>query len=511
MSKLYALCLSFNDSDWQYIIPALSSPLFNNYRLDVRQRLCNLSTHIQKYIQTTDSQCEDIDKQTAWQAIYPDKPYKDGRMRQEMNLLSQEIEKIIPHLYLHKDTSEQQISLLTHFRESPQLHKYFEKKYGEAKQLIEQDQTAKLDEVYYWHLFRINNIRSSYLATIFPTPNNTARAEATTALDIHYMTLKIAAVRTYIAYNKHIPKDDILLKAIFECIGQQSDFYKQHTYLFLYYKSIQLFYDQQTPKKELLMEFINLLEANLSTLNEIDKHNLCIATVNFIIKEVNAEKNYEKRFAFWILLYRFYFDFAIPNQLVFLENGKIQPFTLRNIAYSVINIAATDIDQNVSKMEAFLLLIKGRILGDDDEAIFQNYQTHLLFLQKKYAEALRLSLSIKTPDSIFILDNRRLRLKCYYMLQDEDNLEREMIALKTALYRQSVENNIFSEEERRNSLAFLKTLAQLKQMSKHEINKNRQKIYDEILNKEYLADKGWFLSIINIDRLKAIVGDAQMT
>ncbi len=97
------------------------------------------------------------------------------------------------------------------------------------------------------------------------------------------------------------------------------------------------------------------------------------------------------------------------------------------------------------------------------------------------------------------------------MLQDEDNLEREMIALKTALYRQSVENNIFSEEERRNSLAFLKTLAQLKQMSKHEINKNRQKIYDEILNKDYLADKGWFLSIINIDRLKAIVGDAQMT
>lgn len=497
-SKLYALTGIFGDKEWDFIVKALVSPAFGNNREEVRRRLLTFAQHIRKHApELADSPKSKHIEQQIWKALYPDKPYNDGRMRQEKTALLQAIEQIIPHIILQNLPTLQAVWELRYYAELLPLHPYFEAKLNEYQQQIPQwTESSLYDTEYYNHKLQVEEAIAVYYTQQPNHTDNFNLNQTAAALNTYFIAQQLRFALYLINLNQQaqLPLQALpFLPHLMAYIAENESRYSQELTIWTRYQTLLLLSDTNASIAQ-IEQHLPLLQKSLMYFPAQEKNNLYVYATNYVISRLNADTNLENIKHYWKFLYNIYISVGIAQHLALRPKGYIVSDSLRNILVAALNAHDTPHERAriSAELETFLQTIEGKILGETpDQVYFKAALAILLFLKQQYNDCSRsLYLNPLPTNPFWVLDLSRLMIKAYYELKNDNQLESEINNFKTGLYRNSIKHCPINEPLKEANLNFVKLLGKILQPSTAKNPKRIQEIRTDLITLS-TADKKW--------------------
>lgn len=492
---LYDVARTLSDSDWQFIYTAIKANIFVKFKQNVQSRLIDLATHIQQHF--SHSPEAELKKELLWQTIYPQKKYNDARMRQEMTQLLQVIESLLPYLQLKNNICEQQVLLIEYYAHKHNIHKYFAKKIEDIHKQTPQDWGELTPEKRYYYQYRLQEAQS-IVASQYPSTNhNVDLSQVSQLFNLHYIVEKMRYALHIITKQNHIADGTAFTDEIIQYISIREAYFKQEPAIWIYYKTYMLLNSQFIDIKD-INEHLVLLQNSLNVFSLQEKNNLFTYITNHLIELIANENNYNNIMSYYRYCYELYLQVGIPQKLIYLANGKIAPDVLRNIlvfAFNAYNKEDPEFAISTPKLADFINSIE--IYADNNQVYAHAAQSFLLFMNGKYADAIRNIYINELPDNLFwVLDLCRINLKSYYELGDIDGFERELSNFKVSLYRNSIKNFDLMgfEKQKHQNINFIKFITKIAHLSTFKNEARISKIRTALLSETGIVDKKWLLS-----------------
>ena len=208
-----------------------------------------------------------------------------------------------------------------------------------------------------------------------------------------------------------------------------------------------------------------------------EMRDIYLMPINFGIKEFNSGKKHYLREVFD--LYKQGLKYG-----VFLDNGILSHYT-----YGNINSAALGLKEFVWA-ENFLKEYKTFLAPKNRDNVYQYNLATLYFRKPDYAKAMDFLQTVEFTDLIYNIESRRMLLKIYFSLGEEDALHSLLESFKRFIYRQK--DLGYHRDSFLNLIRFAGRLLNLLPSDK----KGRLKLLKEIEETKEVADKEWLYATL---------------
>ena len=206
-----------------------------------------------------------------------------------------------------------------------------------------------------------------------------------------------------------------------------------------------------------------------------EMRDIYLMPINFGIKEFNSGKKHYLREVF--NLYKQGLEYG-----VFLENDMLSHYT-----YGNINSAALGLKE-FTWAEDFLHKYKSFLDPKNRDNVYQYNLATLYFRKPDYAKAMDFLQTVEFTDLIYNIESRRMLLKIYFSLGEEEALDSLLESFKRFIYRQK--DLGYHRDSFLNLIRFTNRLLSLLAGDAT----GRLKLLNEVRDTTELADKEWLIS-----------------
>ena len=473
-SKLIETLASFDEDEIERFDRFVRSPFFhtqNNFRDEVL-----LFEHIQKCILT--GKLADLDKNSAYQYVYPHTSFVSGKLDKLMSRLFKTIRKFITFTYSKEVESEIQSSLaLARFYRAKGMNKRFQ----DTIQLLKKEQKsiARPDKQFYQDQFAIEEELST-----FHSLNNTRKGDVNfqstiQSLDILYLVNNLEYTCGLLWQNKDVDldlKQTLLSPEQFELLLNKTP-YLNIPFVKIYFQAILLLRDINEEKEVSFFQFRDLLDEYNSVLPESTLKALRTIARNFCIFQYNkGNLNY---LPVVVSLYKQ----DLKQGLLYYQN-KLIPNTIFNIVQLGLELEEYD------WIKEFLESHRHRITGTEyPEEVYRFNMASYYFRTKDFDQALDL-LNDQYEDTYYNLAARRLEIKIYYEI-NSPLLVAKIDSFKVFIFRMS--KKLLQEVHNTANNSFINILRQITNPKTKGNDKRIDKLIEKVKEESTISEKSWLL------------------
>ncbi|MFN4079678.1 MAG: hypothetical protein ACK4NS_02160 [Saprospiraceae bacterium] len=460
-SILTEIIASLNKKEIRDINKFLQSPS-HNQREDVR----NLFTFLVKgHLQQTD-----LDKEKAWKAIFPDKPYDDAYMRQVMYFLLKAIEEFLVFAHLSNDPVDFQLILCKIFR-----NRRLSKAYRQAHRLGEEylEKQALRNSYYLRNRYYFELEEYEYLMSI--TQNAPVNLQETAdALNKWFIAEKLQISTAMTAHRRVYQKAHYrfdLLEESLRHVANHPDLLQTEA-IAPYYNAWQAL--SQPEGDHYFDDFERIvLEEGETRFPADELRSLYQAGLNFCVAKVNKGfTEYSKR--------------ALRIYQRGLENGTLRPLN-RYLFGNAVAFALKSRD--FSFAEDFVKRYQTYLTDEKERESIVNFNLSRIYFEKgDYARAQVLLRSFEYDDMLLNIIAKTMLLKIYYEEDEYDAFESLLDSLRIYLKRKEA-----LDPERKaaykNTVGMMRRLLHLRPYSKSQ----RERLRKQVETTNPLMEREWLL------------------
>lgn len=411
-----------------------------------------------------------LEKERAFQAIYPGKPYNDAEMRQAMHFLLKAIENFLVYNELLKDEVRTQTMLAKVYRKR-QLPKLFQKTIEAGREI--QEKQPYRNHQYFENEYFLQFEQFNYLSTLGRTvPLNLQ--EVSDSNDVSFIINKLQVGCIMLSHQKvfNINYNLGLLEQVLQFVEQDVAMLANPAIAIYYYT-----YKANTDSNS-EVHFANLkeqiqLHGDLFPLLEI--RSIYLFAINYCIGKMNRGEIGYVREAFNL------YQQGLSKD-IFLENGLMSRFTFSNVV--PIGLQLKEYDWVKSFIEQYQHFLDEKYR----DSLVQFNLAHLYFETKDYKKAMSLIARFDYDDMLIMLVAKTMLLKMYYELDEFNALDSLLGSMKTYLQRKKVMG--YHKDNYKNIIQYTKKMLKLAHYDKEHIQKLKQEI--EAANP--LTERKWLLA-----------------
>ncbi|MDB5284497.1 MAG: hypothetical protein JWO06_3572 [Bacteroidota bacterium] len=460
-SSLCKLFNSLTDEELKELDKAVNSPFFN-YR-EEEKRLFEYLRKAKK------SNAGMLKAEVVFEYVYQGEKTDMPKLRHVMTYLTRIISRYIA-IHEMEQTEEQKRLLLLRSLRKRNLGKLFITQYESTKQYF--DNEMLLCPGLYYQQLQLHTEYYNYSITDKRLPNENLQG-FTDQLDSFYVIQKLKQVCNLLSYKnifKSEPQPGLMNDTL--SMITQKNMLVNPLIAVLYFNYMCLI----EPDNEL--NFEKLKNALLNASDRIDiaeLRDIFTLAINYCIKRLNTggQKYYHHVFE----IYQ-----GGLQRLVFEENGKLSPFTYKNI--SAIAIGLKKYEWAFSFIETY----KGRLDQEVREGFYAYCLARFYFAKGDYNRVTDLLREVEIKEQFTELDARVLLIKTYYELDEKSLLDYSVENLKQQLKRKRLQT--YHEAVYKNFAKMISRLTHLRPYDKKAKLDFKQKLNG--INA--IAEKEWLLS-----------------
>ncbi len=460
-SNLYQLFCSLTREEVKELEKAVHSPFFNYRNEEIR--LFEFLKSAAKKSRNT------ITGEEVSQYVLETRKPDLVKLRNVMTYLTRIINRVIVIAETEQNEAQKRLLLTASLRRR-KLDKLFLENYRQTSHYL-QDEAAIAPDTYYRQL----QLHTEYYTHSISgrKAKNEDLQKLSEDLDMFYLIQKLKHGCNILSYKnlfgfEHQPNILEELKLLIE----RKNMLVNPLAKLLYYNYLCL----SEPDNE--AHFVQLKAALLQQNKRIDikeLRDIFTLAVNYCIKRLNTggQKYYREVFE----IYQ-----AGLRETVFEEDGKLSPFTYKNISAIAIGL------REFKWVHTFIEEYKDKLPALYSEGFYAYCLARYHFAKGSYDHAAHLLREVDIKEQFTDLDARVLLIKTYYE-QDEfsllnyslENLKQQLKRKKLQTYHQAVYGN------------FIKMAARLVRLANYD-KKARQAFAKKIESLSQVAEKGWLLS-----------------
>jgi hypothetical protein len=467
-SNLVSICRVLDKKEVRELRKWVNSPA-NNLRQDVSDLFEYLVAGQHLFSE------KHLEKERAFQAIYPDKTYSDAEMRQVMHFLLRVIEDFLVYNELAKDEVRSQTILAKVYRKR-QLPKLFQKTI-DVGQGIQQQQPYR-NHQYFENEYAIQFEQYTYLSGLGRnTPLNLQ--EVSDANDVAYLANKLQLSCIMLSHQA-VFKTTYNLKILNELLGhvEQNPQLLEVPAIAIYYHQYRAMTRPDEEAHYRLLKKEILENGHLFPAEEMRV--IYLLTINYCIGRINAGVD-----GFLKESFELYKDGIQKN--IFMENGVLSRFTFGNIVIAGLNL------KEFEWVEDFIHRYKDFLEEKHREDLVHFNLARLNFEKKNYKKAMQLFATLDYDDILMNLVAKTMLLKMYYELEETNALDSLIGSMKTYLQRKKVMG--YHKDNYKNIIQYTKKMLKMAHYDKEQI----QKLKTEIEATNPLTERKWLLA--QLDKL----------
>ena len=463
-SRLLELFLCLSKKEIRDLRKFVNSP-YHNQRQDVVQLFEYLSRHAHS------SKTKHLDKNLAFQYVYPKEAYQEKKMRYVMSFLYKAIQSFLSHESYQADPLLSQKALLQAMRQKGS-NRLFESSLKIAEEELQQQnyrhpdfhlQAFLVQEEQY--LFKASAQRGTHLGL----------EEASRQLDHFFIANKFKHAALAMAHQQ-VGQSELnldLLSPILREVDQQ-EAYLEAPAVAVYYHCVKMMLVE--PALPHFVQLRTLMQIHQQQFPVQELRDLYIFALNFCIRRLNAQEGYFKREAFSI--YQEGLDKG-----VFYDNGVLSRFNYKNIVALGLGLEEYEwVALFIENYKDFL-----------DKAVKEStYYFNLALLHYKtlnYTEAMEYLQRIDTDDVLNNLNARRMLACIYYELEQLEPLYSLLDSFQNYIYRKQQLG--YHKKHYLNFIKFMRKLLQKEQYSPTQLDKLKAELTatQDIVEKVWLMEK----------------------
>ncbi|MEI6411853.1 MAG: hypothetical protein WCR52_20850 [Bacteroidota bacterium] len=406
---------------------------------------------------------------SAFQAIYPDAPFNDARLRLHNSALLGLLEHYLAYQEKFADLESVKISQAAVYRKR-NLPKHFQISLREARKALERRPMRhavyfeQLQEIE-WEQFQFDS--ASRRAETFNLQ------ESSDLMDAAFLVRKLQLACLAISHQTMFKTEYRigLLPAVLEAAEQQS----AQPAIALYYHCYRFLTDAEPFAH--FSQFRTLLFAHAALLPADELRTLHLLAVNFGIKRINQSQDA------WLQATLDLYKSALERDLL-LENNLLSRFAFNNITAIALRVG------ELNWAEDFIHRYKPRLERSFREATADLNLARVAYARKDYGKALQHLQRADYKDLMNNLTAKTLQLKIYYETDEFDLLESHLDSMKTFIRRHTAIGY-----HRTNYSRIVYYTRRLMQLNRFDAAA-KAGLKDQLAGEEGLTEKGWFLEML---------------
>lgn len=463
-SKLLQLLQSFNKTEWRLCAKFVRSPYFNE-----QEKIVELFDYLQEAAPRFAS--KRIAKETVYQHLFPNKAYRNIRIRQLMSSLCGLVEEFLIYEEQKKEKEYNQLQLAKAYRQRS-LTKLFDRAIKDL-QKSQQKRLSKNADYFFaeWRIYTElkQQIEAQHKRNVEPFLQ-----ELSDSLDAFYLIHKLKLCYEALNYQRFAPKEYQL-----NLLKEVRQHLKENTYpsipaIGIFYRGLNTLMEEGNEEnfeelKRLLMTHFKEFDISETQDMFVMAHNYCIRQANKSGGEIDAA-------------FRRLFDlyqFEIEND-VFLEDGWLSPFVYKNAVTIGLQL------QDYEWVENFIHQYKERVAEDARERLFSYNLARLYFMKKRFEDIIPLLNRVDYKEVFLELSAKTILLQTYLELEEYTALMAFLDSFSAFIHRKK------SLKSRRKPYLNLIKYTRKFISYQHQTDK-LQKIYTDIQSTKFLTEKGWLL------------------
>ncbi len=497
-TKLLKLCKTFSENQWQECFLFIQSPFFIKWRKDIVTRRILFLQYIKTCLQANKEDNSLLYKAVVWRKIFPKKKrYVAATMSIEISTLTTAVERYITSNKLTQHPTQHYLALLEYYEENRSLHSFFPKKHQETVQYLAK--APYQDSEWFLQQALLSMTEAAYLSKSSQPKQNTKLEELFNSFSLYtiYRQLEIAClIKSHPTLaHKHFP----FLGKIIKYLLDNPQVYQQFPTLQMYIYAFQILNETVTNKQ--LIEYIDLLNKHIQLASPASQTNFYRYVVVYLIRKIKNSPDIEEENDYRKMLYEVNQKVGIERQILYI-NGKIMPRDFRNFITNIFSIndpnKAKLKEWQIKTVERFIGVHKNKIHGEHALSIYQFSCALLHFHKKNYINCLESLYQLSLPPIIgYVLESKRLIIKCYVDLENIDEEERAIGAFSMALYRAQINGLPIPSTLKASNLQFINLLKRIQECSTYKNTPRIQSLRKAILASKNLVERNWLLELLD--------------
>ncbi|MGH1336908.1 MAG: hypothetical protein ACRBFS_12360 [Aureispira sp.] len=463
-SKLLLVYQSFTDKERALFKKWVQSPVHNKHK-DVTQLFVFMASKKRLTPRT-------FQKKLLFQAIYPQKPYDDLRLRHILSLGVQLLENFVCFIEQKEDSFLQQKSLIRYYT-NRNLEKFAVQHIQKAKQ--NQEQQIVQNSTFYYKEYELESIllesNEKHKRVQIPNIQNITDSY-TIAFIIEQLKMACSAL-AYQNLNRKNHCNFLFLEHILALLktGEYQDIIAIQFY---YYSYLALAHPNES-SYFLQLKTLLLEEATVLPPQEIKQ--IHIIAFNFCIKQLNTGNETYVQEVFELFQYGL-------EQAILIENNLLSRFTYKNIITAALRLKKTT-------WTARFIQHYTPYLEPIYQKSYQHFaQAKLLFTKGAYQQTIQLLHQVEFDDLFLNIDAKVMLLKIYY--EEDTTTVLDAFLNSFYIYLQRKEIMGYHQENYKNLVKFTRKLADTPKFD----HLGLQKIKQQIEQTKPLTERAWLLEQI---------------
>lgn len=466
-SKLVAVLKELSDKELNRLEQFVQSP-FHNQHEEVIALFQYLKKEL-KHKKKRGRQENALDKQFIFQQLFPKKKYTDLRVRHLMSLLLKVVEAFLAYQIYETQPQQTQLYLLEAYQQK-QLNKHFQSNLKNL-QKAQQNQSILNPQHFYWQ-YQLEKNHSHFLENQHQRHIEPNLQALNDSLNHFYLANKLKYYCGMFNYQQmiHIKYELPLLAPISQHLQQHWQQYSPFIQVYYHALLILTKVDNETHFRQ----FKELLQRFQAQFSEKECRNLYVLARNYCIKRLNQGNS-----QFIQALFDLYK--AEIERGSILNDNILPPLMYKNIVAVALSLKKYD------WVADFIDEYKVKLPIEYAENSYAFALARLHFEQKKYDKVVLLLNQLAYDELFLSLDAKRLLLKTYYELSEDEALYSLMDSFRAFIKRR--ENIAYHRTHYLNLIKFVQQLLRLP--FKNEVK--QKKLQAQIEATDELVEKDWLL------------------
>ena len=469
-AKLIQILETFSTKEWKRFEAFIQSPFFNT-----NPRLITMVEVLGKA--APDFNHPSLEKEALFHAMYgEDVPYKEQQVYDHISFLMRHLETFLIHHALESDQYTYRIRLLRELTDKG-LNDHFSRL---EKKLNKQLQKEKVKDAHFFlHDFQLSRESNYSFSKRYQRGFDKNLINMVQSLDAFYLISKLRYTCEILSRSKivNFSYDLEMMTEIISYLQKPENPFQEIPAIQIYMKIYWLLVDEEKDDAH-YEDLVNLLKAFVKGFEVSEGQVMCSFGLNFCVQKINSGKAhyFEKIFQLYQLM--------IAEELL-LVNEELNHQIYKNIVSAGLRLK--EFEWTRQFMESYHIYIP----EDIREAAYNYNLANYYYSQKEYRKTLRTLQFLEIDDVYYHLSVKKLLLKTYYELGEEDALE----SLINTFYVYIKRNKTISKsnfEAYKNLLRFVRKADKLRQkqfvMDNETFGKQAQSLLSQIEASANLPD-----------------------
>lgn len=464
-SKLIRLLAAFSREEMAAFADFLNSPYFNQ-----RGDLVQLFEYLRNL--APDFPEKALDKEKAFQAVFPGEPFDDKLLAYRMNYLLQQGERFLSIRSFERSPILPQLHLLEDLA-GRKLEKEFAFVHNKLNRQL--DEAEIIDSESFFYRFRMGETGDQLFMTRDERRYDPHLELASENLDRFYFSKKLRLMGEMINRQHIFNQPYDLGTHHWLMSGLEHSAILGSPLVKTYYHILKMISQEETAAEE-YKQVKSLFQASLPSFSVTDQQNILSHLLNFCIRQIREQVDRRPFMEEALSLY----IFGIESR-IYLPNNQLSPWHFKNIIKLAFNLGNFDWAENFMYQYSPNLQETFR-----ENALYYNL-ADLYYQKKDYARAMKFLNQVEFTDIHYNLNAKLLLLKIYYELDEEEALLSLLASFSIYLKR----NKNLSNDLRKTYENFCKLLARI-------MRRNPRKwpaIKNDILHTSPITDRKWLMNV----------------